>query len=142
MIVRQSLREVLPDCVLNRVSDGQQAIRYLNGEGEYSARDRFPFPELLLLDLRLPVLNGFELLAWVHAQTRLRGLPVIILSGSPLPFDINRTMEFGVRYYFTKTAMCEEAVSFISKFATGGQLPPPNLPRKPKGTAGENLSSN
>jgi CheY-like chemotaxis protein len=110
------------------VTNGQQAMHYLSGDGEYAARDQYPVPDLLLLDLRMPILSGFELLAWLGSRGWLQRLIVVVLTGSPLPPDFNRAGQLGLRYYFVKTPLCEDVVEFISLAANHKQLPPPNLP--------------
>src|SRR5262245_46306282 len=64
------------------VSDGRQAIAYLAGADRYGDRGRFPFPGLVLLDLKLPGIAGLEVLRWVQQQPSLCLLPVIVLSSS------------------------------------------------------------
>jgi len=127
-IVSLGLERAVPGCFIQRLTNGQQAIRYLAGDGEYAARARYPFPDLVLLDLRMPLPSGFELLGWMGARGLLQRLLVVVLTGSPLPPDFNRAGELGLRYYFVKTPLCEEAIEFIAKVASHSQLPPPNMP--------------
>src|SRR5690348_5236246 len=72
------------------VQDGDQALAYLAGEGPYANRDEFPLPSLVLLDLKLPNTNGFEVLEWVRAHPTLSGLRIIVLTTSGATSDINR----------------------------------------------------
>jgi CheY-like chemotaxis protein len=69
------------------VGDGQGAINYLGGDGPYRDRATYPFPDLVLLDLKMPLVNGFEVLTWIPSQPALKGLPVVILTGSVLASD-------------------------------------------------------
>jgi CheY-like chemotaxis protein len=78
-----------------RVTDGKQAIEYL--------RDNAP-PDVLLLDLKMPTMDGFEVLEWIRQQPALEKLPVIILSGSNLENDKARAKELGAKDYFVKDA--------------------------------------
>src|SRR5207245_10167305 len=59
------------------VRDGEEAICYLSGFGRFSDRTQFPFPDLFLLDLKLPIRDGFEVLRWIQTQPELKKLPVI-----------------------------------------------------------------
>src|SRR5256885_12552240 len=61
-------------------SDGEEALRYLKGESPYSDRLRFPFPNLVLLDLNMPKLTGFDVLSWVRRWHTASHLPVVILA--------------------------------------------------------------
>lgn len=87
---------------LHAVGDGEQAIGYLAGHGPYSDRERHPPPDLVLLDLNLPIRSGFEVLAWIRSQADLRGLAVVIFSSSGRPEDRNRAAELGATAYLQK----------------------------------------
>ncbi|MEO6036647.1 MAG: response regulator [Verrucomicrobiota bacterium] len=65
---------------LQIVTDGEQAICYLKGEGKYSDREKFPCPVVLFLDLKLPRISGYEILAFLQSSPEHRNLPVIVLS--------------------------------------------------------------
>src|SRR5579859_2734656 len=65
-----------------RVKDGEEAIAYLRGDGKFADRERHPLPCLMLLDLKMPRKNGFEVLAWARQQPNIRRLPVAILTSS------------------------------------------------------------
>ena len=67
---------------LHRVKDGEEAISYLRGEGEYANREKFPMPHLLLLDLKMPRRNGFEVIAWVRSHPSVKRLPIVVLTSS------------------------------------------------------------
>src|SRR4051812_37370748 len=84
------------------VEDGEQAIAYLAGEGKYSNRDEFPLPGLLLLDLKMPNKDGFEVLDWVRAYPTLSALRVVVLTTSGATRDINRAYQLGANSFLTK----------------------------------------
>src|SRR5688572_28368951 len=65
--------------------DGQQAVDYLAGAGRYTDRTRFPIPAIVFLDLKLPVLRGHEVLAWIRKQPHLENLVVVVLTSSSAP---------------------------------------------------------
>ena len=64
------------------VSNGQAALDYLAGHGEFAKRDRYPLPHVVLLDLNLPEVHGFEVLKWIRAQPAFKTLPVVVFSSS------------------------------------------------------------
>ena len=84
------------------VQDGDQALAYLAGEGPYANRDEFPLPSLMLLDLKMPNTNGFEVLEWVRAHPTLSGLRIIVLTTSGATSDINRAYRLGANSFLTK----------------------------------------
>ena len=101
---------------LRVVSDGEEAIRYLGGGGDYSDRTRFPLPFLLLLDLKMPGTNGFEVLQWVRAERDLKRLLVIVLTSSNLQSDVDRAYELGANSYLVKPVEFKEMVNMIQRF--------------------------
>src|SRR5438132_514477 len=80
---------------LQVVHDGEQAVEYLQGTGPYADRTIHPFPFLLLLDLRMPRKNGFEVLEWLRQQPGLRRLLTVVLTASKEGPDINRAYDLG-----------------------------------------------
>jgi|SRR3569833_1930768 len=87
---------------LTWVADGDEAIRYLSRTREFSNEHKFPFPSVLLLDLKMPKVTGFEVLEWIRTQPRLASLPVVIWSSSGLPEDKRRAETLGAISYFVK----------------------------------------
>lgn len=84
------------------VSDGEQTIAYLKGEGKYANRDEFPMPGLLLLDLKMPNKDGFDVLEWIRQQPALRDLRVVVLTTSDRIFDVQRAYQLGASSFLTK----------------------------------------
>ena len=84
--------------------DGQEAIDYLGGIGAYADRERFPLPGLVLLDLKLPRVMGFDVLKWIRKQAELQGLVVIVLTSSNLGSDIDMAYLLGANSFLVKPA--------------------------------------
>jgi len=84
------------------VDDGQEAIDYLRGEGPFTDRRVHPFPELVLLDLKMPRMNGFEVLQWLRDHPECSRLPVVFLSGAGQQHDVEKAYELGANSYFAK----------------------------------------
>src|SRR2546426_3282265 len=80
---------------LHVVRDGVEAIAYLKGDGQYSNRDEYPLPDLLLLDLKMPHKNGLEVLDWIRQQPSLRALRVVVLTSSDQARDVNMAYQLG-----------------------------------------------
>jgi CheY-like chemotaxis protein len=87
---------------LQVVTDGLEAIHYLKGEGKYADRGAYPLPKLVVMDIKMPRRTGFEVLEWVKQNSLLRRIPVVIVSSSDNPADINRAYELGANAYMVK----------------------------------------
>jgi CheY-like chemotaxis protein len=87
---------------LHFVRDGQEAIDYLEGEAGFEDRTKHPLPDLMLLDLKMPRLNGFDVLTWVRRRPGLKRLLVTVLTSSNQPDDINRAYDLGANSYLLK----------------------------------------
>jgi CheY-like chemotaxis protein len=88
-----------PVCV---VESGQDAVDYLAGEGRFSDRAKYPMPAIVFLDLKLPLLSGHEVLAWIRAQRQLESLVVVVLTSSAEPSDVRRSYSLGANSYLVK----------------------------------------
>ena len=82
--------------------DGEAAIGYLRGDGAYADRKQFPLPTVVLLDLNMPRINGFEVLDWIRQQPALKRLRVYIMSASSRAEDIQRVYDLGANSYLVK----------------------------------------
>jgi CheY-like chemotaxis protein len=87
---------------LHFVRDGQEVVDYLKGEGGFAKRQGHPFPELLLLDLKMPRLNGFDVLRWIRKQPGLKRMLVVIFSSSQETEDVDKAYDLGANSYLTK----------------------------------------
>lgn len=87
---------------LRMVEDGQAAVDYLSGLGKYAERTQYPLPALMLLDLKLPELSGFEVLEWIRSRAEWQALPVVVFSSSPRPDDQMKSRALGASDYLEK----------------------------------------
>jgi CheY-like chemotaxis protein len=89
---------------LRVVKDGQEAIDYLQSVGPWKDRSKFPLPDVILLDLKMPRLGGFDFLEWMRCEAPLdvKVIPVMVMSGSNLEKDVKRAYELGANIYMTK----------------------------------------
>lgn len=115
LFVGLAFKKAKVDYALHRVGDGREAIRYLAGQGEYADRSRHPLPHLILLDLKLPLLNGFEVLSWIRSQPHFHHLPVVVLSGSELEEDRAEAARLGATSYLVKTPLYPEVISAVQE---------------------------
>ena len=98
------------------VRDGQEAIDYLDRQGKFADITRFPEPSLMLLDLKMPRKNGFEVLAWVRQQPGLRRLVVVVLTSSNQSADIDRAYDLGTNSYTVKPGDFEMMIDLVKTF--------------------------
>ena len=87
---------------LHVVENGEQCIAYLKGEGKYASREEYPLPSLLLLDLKMPRKNGFDVLEWLRQQPSLSSLRVVVLTSSDEIRDVNRAYQLGANSFLVK----------------------------------------
>jgi two-component system response regulator len=117
--------------LVRRAKDGHQTIAYLRGEGEFSDRGKHPFPHLLLLDLRMPRGDGFDVLRWLRAQS-FSHLQVAVLSGSGYEVDRKKALRMGADYYLVKPSRFEEQVEMLKQLeVTVIQQPQFSVPLAP-----------
>jgi len=95
------------------VKDGLEAVAYLNGDGIYADREKFPFPEVLLLDLKMPRMSGLELLAWIGEHPEFRVIPTIIMTSSRQELDIETAYKLGANTYMTKPIAFDELAQMV-----------------------------
>lgn len=98
---------------LQFVSDGVQAIEYLDGRGQYADRQEYPFPAVLVLDVKMPKLDGFGVLEWIKAHEKLKSLVVVMLTSSDEPVEINKAYALGVNSYLVKTPLYPEFTELV-----------------------------
>jgi CheY-like chemotaxis protein len=101
------------------VADGLHALDYIKGRGKYGDRDKYPLPDLILLDLGLPGLSGMDLLERLRAQSKTKNVPITVLSGSSFVRDVTRAYQLGANSFLMKpsdlkkfTAAIKETVDF------------------------------
>ena len=101
-LVRRAVEKVTIRNELRIVEDGEEALAYLFRRGKYKASAASPRPDLLLLDLNLPRVNGYQVLEEIRADSKLRPMPVLVLTTSRQEKDIIRSYELGCNSFFTK----------------------------------------
>jgi CheY-like chemotaxis protein len=98
------------------VGDGAQALEYLGGTGKFMERDKFPFPGLVLLDLKLPYYSGLEILAWLREKSLLAKTTVAVLTSSNEPSDLKRAYELGTTTYLVKPPTAQMIYDIVETF--------------------------
>ena len=109
--LERELKKVLPrSSVVGILRDGEAAVEYLNGAGPFANRALFPLPDVMLLDLKMPRMNGFDVLRWLRLQN-LKELMVIVLSSSFLMDDIQTAKALGAHHYVLKELPLDTAAA-------------------------------
>lgn len=99
------------------VATGENAIDYLSGKGSYSNRTENPLPKLVLLDLKMPGIDGFEVLRWIRRQPGLETLRVVVLTSSTDVRDVNLAIQLGAAGFMIKPADFLRLVEFSEALA-------------------------
>jgi CheY-like chemotaxis protein len=82
--------------------DGQEAIDYLSGTGAFTNRAEHPLPDLILLDLKMPRMDGFQVLDWIRKQPGIRSIPVVVLTTTQQMAEVNRAYSIGANSFLVK----------------------------------------
>jgi CheY-like chemotaxis protein len=90
---------------LQVVRSGEQAIEYLQGTGRFSNRAEFPLPSLVLLDLKMKGIDGFEVLRWIRQQPGLTRLRVVVLTASNAVTDVNLAYQLGANSFLVNPSI-------------------------------------
>ena len=109
-LTRIAFEEAKVANLLRVVGDGAEALDYLFARGKHADRDPASLPSLVLLDLNLPKLDGREVLQAIRANEATRMLPVVVLTTSAEPFDVDATYALGVNSYIRKPVDFEQFV--------------------------------
>ncbi len=110
--------------------DGVATMDYLKGTPPYADRALHPLPELLLLDIKMPRANGFDVLAWLAGRPDLSCLPVVVLSASVFPAEVEMALRLGAREFLTKPSAMDDLVGLVKglhdRWLTGNRasIPP------------------
>lgn len=113
LLIQRAFRKAGMRLSISTVSDGDEAIAYLTQTGQYSDRERYPLPDLILLDLKLPRRSGLEVLEWLRQQPQLKRLLVVILTASQESSDLERAYDLGTNSYLVKPLDFKELVKLV-----------------------------
>ena len=97
------------------VKDGKAVLDFLFGEGEFATRDITRKPKVILLDLKMPKLNGIEVLKRIRANDLTKTIPVVVLTSSKEDPDIQECYKHGVNSYIVKPVVFEEFIKTVSE---------------------------
>src|SRR5689334_17822889 len=116
MLMQLALKQAGIRHPLHVVDDGQQAIDYLSGTGQYKDREKHPLPAVIFLDLKLPLKTGHEVLAWIRQQPDLGEIIVIVLTSSNLSTDLQDAYHRGANSYVVKPPSADQLTEMAKAF--------------------------
>ena len=120
--IRRSLQKSAFEGTVHHVSDGQEAIEYLSGDKEFWDRALYPLPDVVVTDLKMPRVGGFELVQWIRENKDFCDLPVAVLTSSQLDQDRERAEQFGVCAYLPKDILLKDHTDLIHTLRNCGPL--------------------
>jgi len=107
VLLQQSLRDAGVSNPILTVSDGDEVLAYFKGEGHFSDRNKFPLPSVLLLDLKMPRVSGYEVLQWLQMHPELKPL-IVIVTGIEETKEIQEAYLLGAHSFITKPSTVED----------------------------------
>ncbi|MRG73076.1 response regulator [Alphaproteobacteria bacterium HT1-32] len=114
LLTRRAFEDAKLNNTLRTVPDGVELLSYLNGEGDYSNRKKHPYPDIVLLDLNMPKMDGRTALEKIRSNPGHRRLPVIILTTSSAESDVLSAYDTGANSYITKPVDFDQLVEAVS----------------------------
>ena len=134
-LVRRNLERLQVPNRLLHVEDGEVALEYIFERGQFAAHARFPKPDLVLLDLRLPKVDGLEVLRQVKSHPKLHRLPVVVLTSSEAESDVAKAYDFHANSFVTKPVEFATFSRLLKELGfywlTWNQPPPPRQRSRP-----------
>jgi CheY-like chemotaxis protein len=130
-ILEEAFRKLALPARLMIVRDGQEAVNYLSGHGCYADRHNYPVPRLVVLDLKMPRMDGFDVLAWLAERPEFKALPRIILSSSSHESDMQRARQLGAAHYYVKPNSLQQLSELLQDICRRWLVAPPTSPLAP-----------
>jgi CheY-like chemotaxis protein len=130
LIFKVACKRAAATFALQIARDGRDAIDYLAGSGPYADREKHPVPALVVLDINMPSVSGFEVLTWIRHQPLLKNMPVVMLTTSLFDTDVARAYELGANSYLVKpvdTKVLIEMIPLLERYWIGINRVPGNV---------------
>lgn len=130
LLIRRAFERAKVDNPMRTLRSGGEAIAYLKGEPPYGDRDKHPLPALVLLDIKMPMVDGFEVLRWIRLQRDFARLCVVMLTSSDEIRDVNLAYQMGATSFLVKPLDFWNAADLsraVEKLLTKGKVQPRSL---------------
>ena len=115
LLLRMAFKKAEVNFLLQEVHNGVEAIDYLSSNGPYSDRSQFPLPSVVLLDLNMPMKNGFDVLGWACTRPELKHISIVILTASMRMEDVEQAYKLGATSFLVKPSHIQELISMIRR---------------------------
>jgi CheY-like chemotaxis protein len=126
LFLRLAVRQVRPKPRVLTVSDGAEALAYFSGDWAFSDRQKFPMPDLVLLDMNLPALGGLEVLTWIRRQPQFAKLPVIMLTSFADESAADLARRLGANDYVIKPLSVDDLATALRAICSRWLQPGPH----------------
>jgi two-component system response regulator len=107
-----ALQRIGTEVKIREVTDGTDVRDYLEGNRHFGNRGEFPLPNLLIVDLKMPKMDGLDVIKWIRKEAKFARLPIVMLSGSGMSKDVAEAYRLGVNSYVQKP---DDFVEFVRK---------------------------
>lgn len=114
--IERIFRQLGARCELRFARDGVEAVEYLSGKGRFKDRGKFPVPTMILMDLKMPRMNGFEVLEWMQKQPEIKLIPTIVVTSSTLQEDVTRAYRLGANAVMNKPVDKDSLLQMLKTF--------------------------
>ena len=128
LLIRRAFAQAKILNPLQVVNSAEEAIAYLRAQGRYSSRAEFPLQALILLDLKLPGMDGFEFLRWIRQQPGLETTRIVVLTSSDLTHDVNLAYQLGANSFLVKPVDFDALNAIINARLAGIACKPRSIP--------------
>src|SRR5688500_18793851 len=114
--IERIFKQLEARCELRFARDGVEAVDYLAGKGRFKDRAHFPMPTIILMDLKMPRMNGFEVLEWMQTQPEIKLIPTIVVTSSTLQEDVTRAYQLGANAVMNKPVDKDSLTQMLKTF--------------------------
>ncbi|HWH69788.1 MAG TPA: response regulator [Candidatus Sulfotelmatobacter sp.] len=111
--LQQATEKAGPAHTLNAAHDGAEAVCYLQGQGQFADRQQYSLPNIILTDLKMPGMDGFEFLQCLREHPDYQIIPVVVYSSSALEADVRKAYRLGANSYMVKPSSIFELVELL-----------------------------
>lgn len=114
-LVERAIQKANLPIQLHIVRDGAEAVHYLSGEGKFADRDCYPLPMMVLANMKMPRMNGLELLTWIRQHPKFKDLPVVVMSSTENPDDGKKFNALHVSAYTAKPFTQTDLIALLKR---------------------------